>query len=129
MRPEGEAEGLQTLGIVVVLCSSLKLLHYLGLIDLSDGKRTPELPYFIGTCFSASVVTRRDRAQRSAETRRGVRRPWLIPGVPELALLRRPSDALAVVQKPLPGELGDWSRLARLCLPCVHVGRGGSLAA
>lgn len=44
---EGESEGLQTLGIVVVVCSSLKLLHYLGLIDLSDGKRTFELPCFI----------------------------------------------------------------------------------
>nr|XP_033783014.1 Kv channel-interacting protein 1 isoform X3 [Geotrypetes seraphini] len=33
---DGESEGLQTLGIVVVVCSSLKLLHYLGLIDLSD---------------------------------------------------------------------------------------------
>ncbi|XP_013908935.1 PREDICTED: Kv channel-interacting protein 1-like [Thamnophis sirtalis] len=36
MWSEGESEGLQTLGIVVVICSSLKLLHYLGLIDLSD---------------------------------------------------------------------------------------------
>lgn len=44
---EGESEGLQTLGIVVVVCSSLKLLHYLGLIDLSDGKRTFKLPRFI----------------------------------------------------------------------------------
>lgn len=43
MWAEGESEGLQTLGIVVVVCSSLKLLHYLGLIDLSDGKRTLEL--------------------------------------------------------------------------------------
>ena len=47
MWAEGESEGLQTLGIVVVVCSSLKLLHYLGLIDLSDGKRTLELPRFI----------------------------------------------------------------------------------
>lgn len=53
MWAEGESEGLQTLGIVVVLCSSLKLLHYLGLIDLSDGKRTLELPCFIRMCFSA----------------------------------------------------------------------------
>ncbi|ELW66232.1 hypothetical protein TREES_T100014773 [Tupaia chinensis] len=36
MWAEGESEGLQTLGIVVVVCSSLKLLHYVGLIDLSD---------------------------------------------------------------------------------------------
>uniref|UniRef100_A0A8C0LSQ9 Potassium voltage-gated channel interacting protein 1 n=6 Tax=Laurasiatheria TaxID=314145 RepID=A0A8C0LSQ9_CANLF len=43
MRAEGEAEGLQTLGIVVALCSSLKLLHYLGLIDLSDDKIEDEL--------------------------------------------------------------------------------------
>lgn len=43
MWTKGESEGLQTLGIVVVVCSSLKLLHYLGLIDLSDGKRTPVL--------------------------------------------------------------------------------------
>lgn len=76
MRAEGEAEGLQTLGIVVALCSSLKLLHYLGLIDLSDGKRTLELPYVIGTCFSASVVT------RSLETaRKGARRPESFGGL------------------------------------------------
>lgn len=42
MWAEGESEGLHTLGIVVVVCSSLKLLHYLGLIDLSDGKRILE---------------------------------------------------------------------------------------
>ncbi|MEJ1287597.1 hypothetical protein NN561_018618 [Cricetulus griseus] len=43
MLTEGESEGLQTLGIVVVVCSSLKLLHYLGLIDLSDDKIEDEL--------------------------------------------------------------------------------------
>ncbi|XP_054540741.2 Kv channel-interacting protein 1 isoform X2 [Pan troglodytes] len=43
MWAEGESEGLQTLGIVVVVCSSLKLLHYLGLIDLSDDKIEDEL--------------------------------------------------------------------------------------
>ncbi|KAI1233967.1 hypothetical protein IHE44_0003671 [Lamprotornis superbus] len=43
MWTEGESEGLQTLGIVVVVCSSLKLLHYLGLIDLSDDKIEDEL--------------------------------------------------------------------------------------
>lgn len=48
MWTEGESEGLQTLGIVVVLCSSLKLLHYLGLIDLSDGKRAPQ---FCSSCL------------------------------------------------------------------------------
>lgn len=47
MWTEGESEGLQTLGIVVVVCSSLKLLHYLGLIDLSDGKRALKLLCFI----------------------------------------------------------------------------------
>lgn len=35
-----EVEGLQTLGILLVVCSSLKLMHFLGLIDLSvAGKR------------------------------------------------------------------------------------------
>ncbi|XP_034961113.1 Kv channel-interacting protein 1 isoform X1 [Zootoca vivipara] len=43
MWSKGESEGLQTLGIVVVICSSLKLLHYLGLIDLSDDKVEDEL--------------------------------------------------------------------------------------
>ena len=31
-------EGLQTVGIVVIICASLKLLHLLGLIDFSEGK-------------------------------------------------------------------------------------------
>lgn len=39
MWAEGELEGLQTLGIVLAVCSSLKLLHHLGLIDFSGGKR------------------------------------------------------------------------------------------
>lgn len=39
-----EVEGLQTVGILLVVCSSLKLMHFLGLIDLTtegktDGKR------------------------------------------------------------------------------------------
>lgn len=34
-----ETEGLQTLGIVVIVCASLKLLHLLGLISFSEGKR------------------------------------------------------------------------------------------
>lgn len=34
-----ETEGLQTLGIVVLVCASLKLLHLLGLISFSEGKR------------------------------------------------------------------------------------------
>ena len=33
---EWEMEGLQTLGILLVLCSSLKLLHFLGLIDFTS---------------------------------------------------------------------------------------------
>lgn len=52
MLTQGESEGLQTLGIVVVLCSSLKLLHYLGLIDLSDGKRAPRASPFYTNVFS-----------------------------------------------------------------------------
>lgn len=36
---EWESEGLQTVGIVVIICASLKLLHLLGLIDFSEGKR------------------------------------------------------------------------------------------
>ncbi|XP_063784380.1 Kv channel-interacting protein 1 isoform X1 [Pseudophryne corroboree] len=43
MWSEGESEGLHTLGIVFVVCSSLKLLHYLGIIDLSDDKIEDEL--------------------------------------------------------------------------------------
>lgn len=35
---EWESEGLQTVGIVVIICASLKLLHLLGLIDFSQGK-------------------------------------------------------------------------------------------
>ncbi|GAA6104264.1 Kv channel-interacting protein 4 isoform X2 [Tachysurus ichikawai] len=31
-----ETEGLQTLGIVVIVCTSLKLLHLLGLISFSE---------------------------------------------------------------------------------------------
>ncbi|MBN3307077.1 KCIP2 protein, partial [Amia calva] len=34
-REEWEMEGLQTVGILLVVCSSLKLLHFLGLIDFS----------------------------------------------------------------------------------------------
>ncbi|GCC21406.1 A-type potassium channel modulatory protein KCNIP1-like isoform X3 [Chiloscyllium punctatum] len=40
---KGESEGLQTLGIVIVVCTSLKLLHFLGLIDFSDNKVEDEL--------------------------------------------------------------------------------------
>ncbi|KAK6475845.1 Kv channel-interacting protein 1 isoform X1 [Huso huso] len=43
MWKEGESEGLQTLGIVVVLCSLLKLLHFLGLIDVSNNKVEDDL--------------------------------------------------------------------------------------
>ena len=35
---EWESEGLQTVGIGVIICASLKLLHLLGLIDFSEGK-------------------------------------------------------------------------------------------
>lgn len=39
-RDKWEVEGLQTVGILLVVCSSLKLMHFLGLIDLSvAGKR------------------------------------------------------------------------------------------
>ena len=30
-----EVEGLQTVGILLVVCSSLKLMHFLGLIDIT----------------------------------------------------------------------------------------------
>ena len=36
-REEWEMEGLQTVGILLIVCSSLKLLHFLGLIDFSAG--------------------------------------------------------------------------------------------
>lgn len=32
-----DPQGLQTVGIILLLCSSLKLLHALGIIDLSRG--------------------------------------------------------------------------------------------
>uniref|UniRef100_A0A803TYG9 Kv channel-interacting protein 4 n=1 Tax=Anolis carolinensis TaxID=28377 RepID=A0A803TYG9_ANOCA len=35
---EWESEGLQTVGIVVIIFASLKLLHLLGLIDFAEGK-------------------------------------------------------------------------------------------
>lgn len=35
---EWESEGLQTVGIVVIIFASLKLLHLLGLIDFTEGK-------------------------------------------------------------------------------------------
>ncbi|XP_077351065.1 A-type potassium channel modulatory protein KCNIP2-like isoform X2 [Festucalex cinctus] len=34
-RDKWEVEGLQTVGILLVVCSSLKLMHFLGLIDLT----------------------------------------------------------------------------------------------
>lgn len=37
-----ETEGLQTVGIVVLVCASIKLLHLLGLISFSEGKRRRE---------------------------------------------------------------------------------------
>ncbi|CAG02299.1 unnamed protein product [Tetraodon nigroviridis] len=33
-----ETEGLQTVGIVVLVIASIKLLHLLGLISFSEGK-------------------------------------------------------------------------------------------
>ncbi|KAK2860530.1 hypothetical protein Q7C36_004696 [Tachysurus vachellii] len=38
-----ETEGLQTLGIVVIVCTSLKLLHLLGLISFSEDSTEDEL--------------------------------------------------------------------------------------
>uniref|UniRef100_A0A8C4RM27 Kv channel-interacting protein 4 n=1 Tax=Erpetoichthys calabaricus TaxID=27687 RepID=A0A8C4RM27_ERPCA len=40
---EWETEGLQTVGIVVIICASLKLLHLLGLIDFSKDSVEDEL--------------------------------------------------------------------------------------
>lgn len=45
---EWESEGLQTVGIVVIIFASLKLLHLLGLIDFSEGK--------VVTCSLCSLV-------------------------------------------------------------------------
>lgn len=39
-----EVEGLQTVGILLVVCSSLKLMHFLGLIDLSTEGKTNGKP-------------------------------------------------------------------------------------
>lgn len=33
-------EGLQTVGILLVVCSSLKLMHFLGLIDITTAGKT-----------------------------------------------------------------------------------------
>ncbi|KAJ8404929.1 hypothetical protein AAFF_G00333160 [Aldrovandia affinis] len=35
-REEWEVEGLQTVGILLIICSSLKLMHFLGLIDFTQ---------------------------------------------------------------------------------------------
>lgn len=38
-KEEWEMEGLQTVSILLVVCSSLRLLHFLGLIDIAgEGK-------------------------------------------------------------------------------------------
>lgn len=37
-----ETEGLQTVGIVVLVFASIKLLHLLGLISFSEGKMLTE---------------------------------------------------------------------------------------
>lgn len=39
-REKWEVEGLQTVGILLVVCSSLKLMHFLGLIDLTVAGKT-----------------------------------------------------------------------------------------
>lgn len=39
-REKWEVEGLQTVGILLVVCSSLKLMHFLGLIDLTTAGKT-----------------------------------------------------------------------------------------
>lgn len=39
-REKWEVEGLQTVGILLVICSSLKLMHFLGLIDLTTAGKT-----------------------------------------------------------------------------------------
>lgn len=129
MWAEGESEGLQTLGIVVVLCSSLKLLHYLGLIDLSDGKRTLELPCFIRMCFSAYVVMSLENARKVA--RRPESFAEALPN-PSGTDTRLPQTA-PVMRCPwcgnvVPGELENWRGLDLLFLPRVRVGLGGLLA-
>lgn len=53
-REEWEMEGLQTVGILLILCSSLKLLHFLGLIDFSAGGKTP---LRVGTSRPAEPLT------------------------------------------------------------------------
>ncbi|KAK9399260.1 Kv channel-interacting protein 4-like [Crotalus adamanteus] len=40
---EWESEGLQTVGIVVIIVASLKLLHLLGLIDFSEDSIEDEI--------------------------------------------------------------------------------------
>lgn len=41
-----ETEGLQTVGIVVLVFASIKLLHLLGLISFSEGKRKNTYTFF-----------------------------------------------------------------------------------
>ncbi len=40
-----ETEGLQTVGIVVLVFASIKLLHLLGLINFSEGKMLMEMSW------------------------------------------------------------------------------------
>ncbi|KAI5624639.1 Kv channel-interacting protein 2 [Silurus asotus] len=40
-KDEWEVEGLQTVSILLVVCSSFRLLHFLGLIDFASGGNTP----------------------------------------------------------------------------------------
>lgn len=58
MWAQGESEGLQTLGIVVAVCSSLKLLHYLGLIHFSNGKRVHASSFSVNKLGEFSGETR-----------------------------------------------------------------------
>ncbi|KPP68989.1 Kv channel-interacting protein 2-like [Scleropages formosus] len=41
-REESEMEGLQTVAMLLLVCSSLKLLHFLGLIDFSSADSTED---------------------------------------------------------------------------------------
>uniref|UniRef100_A0A4W3I3Q9 Potassium voltage-gated channel interacting protein 4 n=1 Tax=Callorhinchus milii TaxID=7868 RepID=A0A4W3I3Q9_CALMI len=43
LNAEWESEGLQTVGIVMIICASIKLLHFLGLIDFSEDSVEDEM--------------------------------------------------------------------------------------
>ncbi|KAK4821522.1 hypothetical protein QYF61_021925 [Mycteria americana] len=46
-----DPQGLQTVGIILLLCSSLKLLHALGIIDLARGGAAALLTLLLGDSF------------------------------------------------------------------------------